>query len=158
MQIRRFIPLFFCRNKFLLGATRLVQDGLRPWQAARSSDPRRLRARVSSGGLGYPGSALVLGLSVCARPEVRAEGPVAGKEADDHAADHQGGDTEAQDPTQGGRLRKGFHRSGVPQSPAEKKSNDSKGLHSSPSAASRGSKAGQRRLTVKALGSEACQL
>jgi hypothetical protein len=43
------------------------------------------------------------------------------------------------------------------QSPAEKKSNDSKGLHSSPSAASRDSKADQRRLTVKALGSEACQ-
>src|SRR3954470_6136733 len=39
------------------------------------------------------------------------------------------------------------------ESPAEKKSNDSKGLHSSPSAASRGSKADQRRLTVKALGS-----
>src|SRR3954465_15483112 len=38
-------------------------------------------------------------------------------------------------------------------SPAEKKSNDSKGLHSSPSAASRDSKADQRRLTVKALGS-----
>src|SRR3954466_1359766 len=39
------------------------------------------------------------------------------------------------------------------QSPAEKKSNDSKGLHSSPSAASMDSKADQRRLTVKALGS-----
>src|SRR4051794_36738346 len=40
------------------------------------------------------------------------------------------------------------------QSPAEKKSSDSKGLHSSPSAPSMGSKADQRRLTVKALGSE----
>src|SRR3954452_22836881 len=40
-----------------------------------------------------------------------------------------------------------------PESPAEKKSNDSKGLHSSPSAASMDSKADQRRLTVKALGS-----
>src|SRR4051795_9526786 len=38
------------------------------------------------------------------------------------------------------------------QSPAEKKSNDRKGLHSSPSAASMDSKADQRRLTVKALG------
>src|SRR4051794_30789449 len=37
------------------------------------------------------------------------------------------------------------------QSPAEKKSNDSKGLHFSPSAASRDSKADQRRLTVKRL-------
>src|SRR3982751_6897459 len=42
---------------------------------------------------------------------------------------------------------------GFAQSPAEKKSNDSKGLHSSPSAASMDSKADQRRLTVKALGS-----
>src|SRR5215210_4010063 len=41
----------------------------------------------------------------------------------------------------------------VPQSPAEKKSNDSKGLDSSLSAASMDSKADQRRLTVKALGS-----
>src|SRR3954467_4439314 len=39
------------------------------------------------------------------------------------------------------------------ESPAEKRSNDSKGLHSSPSAASMDSKADQRRLTVKALGS-----
>ena len=44
----------------------------------------------------------------------------------------------------------------VLQSPAEKKSRDSKGLHSSLSAASRDSKADQRRLTVKAVGSEAC--
>src|SRR3954463_8735027 len=36
-------------------------------------------------------------------------------------------------------------------SPAEKKSNDSKGLHSSPSATSMDSKADQRWLTVKAL-------
>src|SRR4051794_13487768 len=43
-------------------------------------------------------------------------------------------------------------------SPAEKKSNDSKGLHSSPSAKSMDSKADQRWLTVKALGSEAYQL
>src|SRR3954464_16029865 len=40
-----------------------------------------------------------------------------------------------------------------PESPAEKKSSDSKGLHSSPSAVSMDSKADQRRLTVKALGS-----
>ena len=45
----------------------------------------------------------------------------------------------------------------APKSPAEKKSNDSKGLHPSLSAASMDSKADQRRLTVKALGSEACQ-
>src|SRR3954454_24130650 len=46
MQIRRFSPLFFCRNKFLLGATGLVQDGLRPWQAARL---QRSKAAPSEG-------------------------------------------------------------------------------------------------------------
>jgi len=69
---------------------------------------------LALGTLAILGSALALGWLVCARPGVRAEGPGARDEADDHAADHQRGDAEAQDPTQDSGLRKGFHRSGVP--------------------------------------------
>ena len=53
--------------------------------------------------------ALVLRLLVSSGPRVRDDGPEARNEADDHTADHQGSEAEAQDPAEDSGLGEGFY-------------------------------------------------